>query len=157
MSGAGPLRRRVRQVLTRSRACPGHGDRVDQAAADAGASTVEMVLLTPLVLLLTFLPIQTGLVLHARHVATAAAQEGARAARAVDLDAGQAQAAGVQRAEQFAATLGDRALRTITVQVDRGPEQVQVQVRGRALGIVPGVRLTVTGRSVSPVERFAAQ
>ena len=115
-----------------------------------------MVLLTPLVFLLTFLPIQTALVLHARHIATAAAQEGARAARAVDFDAGQAQAAGTRRAADFAALLGGNTLQSPAVAVDRGAEQVTVVVTGTALGVLPGFQLKVTGRSVSPVERFAA-
>lgn len=121
---------------------------------DRGASALELVLLTPLVFVLTFLPIQTALVLHARHIATAAAQEGARAARVVDLDASQAKAAGSQRAADFAALLGGNTLQEATVAVDRGAEQVTVVVHGTALAILPGIQLAVTGRSVSPVERF---
>ena len=130
--------------------------RCPSGTADRGAGAVEVVLLTPLVFLLTFLPIQTALVLHARHIATAAAQEGARAARAVDLDAGQAQAAGTRRAADFAALLGGNTLRSPAVAVDRGAEQVTVVVSGTALGVLPGFQLKVTGRSVSPVERFTA-
>ncbi len=141
--------RRQRQSSAVLRRCP-------SATADRGAGAVEVVLLTPLVFVLTFLPIQTALVLHARHIATAAAQEGARAARGADLDAGQAQAAGTRRAGDFAALLGGNTLQRPAVTVNRGAEQVTVVVTGTALGVLPGFQLTVTGRSVSPVERFTA-
>lgn len=115
-----------------------------------------MVLLAPLMFLLTFLPIQVGLVLHAQHVAAAAAQEGARAARVIDLDTAQSQAAGTQRANDFAALLGGNTLQSATVNVSRSADQVTVVVDGTALGILPGIKLSVSGRSVSPVEQFAA-
>ncbi len=141
--------RRQRQSSAVLRRCP-------SATADRGAGAVEVVLLTPLVFVLTFLPIQTALVLHARHIATAAAQEGARAARVADLDAGQAQAAGTRRAGDFAALLGGNTLQSPAVAVDRDPQLVTVVVTGTALGILPGFELAVTGRSISPVERFTA-
>ena len=125
-------------------------------ADDRGAGALELVLLTPLMFLLTFLPIQAALVLHARQIATAAAQEGARAARVADLDAEQAQAAGTRRAAEFAALLGGNTLQQPSVTVNRGLEQVTVVVTGTALGVLPGFQLAVTGRSVSPVERFTA-
>ena len=125
-------------------------------AGDRGAGALELVLLTPLMFLLTFLPIQAALVLHARQIATAAAQEGARAARVVDLDAEQAQAAGTRRAGEFAALLGGNTLQHPSVTVNRDLEQVTVVVTGTALGVLPGFHLAVAGRSVSPVERFTA-
>lgn len=145
MSWAGRGRQRVRQIaLARCHRCAG----------DRGVSSLELVVLTPLIILMTFLPVQVALVLQARQVATAAAQEGARAARVVDLDAGQAQTAGAQRATEFARTLGGNTFRNSSVQVVRGPEQVTVNVTGQALGILPGIELNVTGQSVTPVERF---
>ena len=38
----------------------------------------------------------------------------------------------------------------------RSAEQVTVEVHGTALAVLPGVRLQVSGRSTSPVERFTA-
>lgn len=119
-----------------------------------GASTVETVLLLPLVLLLTLLPVQAGLVWHAHQVLVAAAQEGARASRQADLSAAQAQAAGSASALAFTAQAGGRAVSDASVRVERGPQQVQVQVQGRALAVLPGFGLLVRARAVSPVERF---
>ncbi len=144
---------RARRVLARCRSC---GDGVHLTRRDRGSSAIELVLLAPMVFLLTFLPIQGGLILQARHVVSAAAQEGARAARTVDLDAGQAQAAGAQRATDFTAMLGGNMVHDTTVMVNRGPEQVRVVVTGNALAILPGFKLAVRGTSVSPVERFSA-
>ncbi len=143
---------RARRVLARSRSC---GDGVHLTRRERGSSAIELVLLAPMMFLLTFLPIQGGLILQARHVVTAAAQEGARAARTVDLDTGQAQAAGTQRATDFTATLGGNMVHDTTVTVNRGPEQVRVVVTGNALAILPGFKLAVRGTSVSPVERFS--
>lgn len=144
---------RARRVLARCRSC---GDGVHLTRRDRGSSAIELVLLAPMVFLLTFLPIQGGLILQARHIVSAAAQEGARAARTVDLDAGQAQAAGAQRATDFTAMLGGNMVHDTTVMVNRGPEQVRVVVTGNALAILPGFKLAVRGTSVSPVERFSA-
>lgn len=48
---------------------------------ESGVTVVEFVLLTPLLFLLMFGTVEFGLMLYARHVAVAAAQEGARTAR----------------------------------------------------------------------------
>lgn len=121
-----------------------------------GVSTVEMVLLLPLVVFLTLLPVQAGLVWHARQVMVAAAQEGARAAREADLSVTDAQAVGEQRAQQFAAGVGGNAVRGTTVRVDRSQVAVRVDVAGTALAIVPAFSVRVRGHAVSPVERFVA-
>src|SRR3569833_4288637 len=59
-SGSAPLRRR---------------------RSDRGANTLELALLTPILLLVILFVVQFALVFHARHVALAAAQAGARVAR----------------------------------------------------------------------------
>lgn len=116
---------------------------------------VTLVMLLPLVFSMTFLSVQAGLWFHARHVVIAAAQEGARAARGVDLDPAQAQAAGEQRAAAFAAGVSG-TVTTTGITVQRGDEQVTVVVTGHAPAILPGFDLEVSGRSTSPVERFVA-
>lgn len=128
----------------------GHGGRED------GVSTVEMVLLLPLVVFMTLLPVQAGLIWHARQVMVAAAQEGARAAREADLSVTDAQAVGAQRAQQFAAGVGGKAVSGTTVTVDRNEVAVRVEVAGTALAIVPAFSVQVRGHAVSPVERFVA-
>ena len=125
-------------------------------ADQAGVSTVELVILLPLVVFLTFLPVQAALIWHARQVLIAAAQEGARAARAADLTDEQAQNVGTQQAQQFAGSVGGRAVAGTSVVVCRAGEQVRVQVTGQALAILPAFSITVHGQAVSPVEHFVA-
>src|SRR3954451_20592113 len=48
---------------------------------DRGANTLELALLTPILLLVILFVVQLALVFHARHVALAAAQAAARVAR----------------------------------------------------------------------------
>ena len=48
---------------------------------ESGASAVELVLWTPMLFLVMFAAVQVGLYLFAQHVATSAAQDGAREAR----------------------------------------------------------------------------
>lgn len=59
-------------------------------ARERGSSTVEFVLVAPLVLLLALAVLQLGLALHVRATLTSAAAEGARAASlaGADVDAG---------------------------------------------------------------------
>src|SRR6266511_2499219 len=76
--------------------------RAAPAGRQTGAVTAELVVATPLLLLLVLLVVQFALWQHGLHVATAAAEEGERAAR---LEGGTA-AAGAARARQFLATLG---------------------------------------------------
>src|SRR4051794_9479658 len=56
------------------------------SAHDRGSSSViELVVLAPVLMLMVFVIVQAALYMHARHVALAAAQEGARVARTTDL------------------------------------------------------------------------
>jgi Flp pilus assembly protein TadG len=114
-----------------------------------------MVLLMPVVLLLTFLPIQAGVWYHARQVVTAAAQEGARAARVADLSVGEAQNAGAERAARFAAGLGGRAVTGTAVHVRRSQTQVTVLVTGHAMSLLPWGGPAVSGTSTAPVDRWS--
>ncbi|MDN5805096.1 MAG: pilus assembly protein, partial [Microlunatus sp.] len=54
----------------------------DRGSGDRGMATIQMVLLLPAVLTVLFAGMQAALWYHARAVAIAAAQEGARAAGA---------------------------------------------------------------------------
>jgi Flp pilus assembly protein TadG len=119
--------------------------------AEGGAATVEVVIILPLLLLLTLLlVVQFGLWYHARHVALAAAEEGARAAR---VDTGTA-AAGAARAQRFLRDLGSRTVVNPHISASRDQEVARVEVSGQALPVVPLVRLSVREASQGPVERF---
>ena len=118
--------------------------------AEAGSSTVELVIVFPLLLLCLLLVIQFAVWYHARHVALAAAEEGARAAR---VRTGTA-AAGQARAERFLRELGPTIVQTPRITATRGLDQARVDVWGRAQPVVPWLRLPIHEASQGPVERF---
>jgi Flp pilus assembly protein TadG len=115
-----------------------------------GVTSAELVIVTPVLLLLVLLVVQVGLYFHASHIALAAAEEGARAART---RLGTA-AAGQARARRFAAALGDGLIRSPVVTATRSPATARVEVRGQVATVVPGLRLTVDRVVESPIERF---
>ena len=115
-----------------------------------GAATAEVVLITPVLLLLIMLVVQFGLWYHGSHVATAAAQEGARAAR-VD---GGSNEEGAARARSFVARLGRDVVGQPQVNAERDAARARVEVRGTAVAVVPGLRLPIRAVSEGPVERF---
>ena len=120
------------------------------SCGDRGSSAVELVLLTPVLMVAVFLIVQFALWYHARGIALAAAQEGARAARA---ERGSA-AAGQARAHAYLAALGGDLVTDAAVTVTRGPDTVVARVTGRVVNIVPGLTMTIAESSVGPVERF---
>ena len=119
---------------------------------ESGAASAELVLATPVLLVCILVIVQFALWSHASHVATAAAQEGARAAR---LEAGTAEA-GEQRAQRFLEALGREVVERPEITASRDAEVAAVEVRGSAASVLPGYRLPVRGRSRGPVERFRA-
>ncbi len=118
--------------------------------AERGSAAVELVLLTPLLMVCVLIVVQFALWQHARHVLLAAAQEGARAARAQGATAED----GRLRAEHYIGQIGPDLVAAPVIEVDRDLEAVTVRIRGQAVNIVPGVPLLVTATSAGPVERF---
>jgi Flp pilus assembly protein TadG len=121
-----------------------------QRRTDTGSASVELAILFPLVVLLVFFVVQLGLWYHARHVALAAAEEGARAAR---VDTGTA-AAGAARAERFVQDLGGSVILDLRVSAARNRDTARVEVSGQARNVIPGLRLPIEQASQGPVERF---
>lgn len=116
-----------------------------------GASAlVTSVLVMPLLILLTMLIVQTGLVFHAHAVAETAAQEGASAARQYD----GTEAAAVDRTNRYLEELGPRMLGDRGVVVVRTAETVEVTVTGNVVSLVPFVDVTVEESAGGPVERY---
>jgi hypothetical protein len=122
---------------------------------DEGATT-ELVIAAPAFLFMIMLIVQAGLYFHASSVASAAAQEGARAATVQ----GGTIAEGQQVASDFVETLAPRLLDDVEVDgryVDGG-ELVRMTVRGDVTEVfkLPGVDLdfTVQETSEGVVERF---
>lgn len=121
-------------------------------ADEQGAATAELVLVTPLLLFMILLVVQFGLWFHASHVASAAAQEGARAARVEGSSAG----AGQDRAEALLDSLGRRLVLERLVTSTRDGDVARVEVAGVAPQVVPGLRLPISAESEAPVEEFRA-
>ncbi len=117
---------------------------------ERGSAATEVVLLTPVLLFLVMLVVQFGLWYHAEHVAQAAAQEGVRSARLE----GSTADAGRTRAVDFLAVSGPTIVQDATVTASRDAETATVEVRGRAVAVVPGFSLPVNAKATSPVERF---
>jgi len=124
---------------------------------EAGATT-EVVIIFPLLLLLIMLGIQFALWFHASHVAAAAAQEGARAARVCDgCSPGQAENAGRAATDQFLDALSPNILqnRQVAVSVDGNRRTARVEVRGDAIQVLWFKLSTpIQESSEGPVERF---
>lgn len=118
--------------------------------AEDGSSTVEVVIVFPLLILTLMLVFQFAFWYHARHVALAAAEEGARAAR---VDTGTA-AAGAARAERFVRDLGSSVIVNPKVSASRDLDVARVEVSGQARNVVPGLRLPIRQVSQGPIERF---
>lgn len=119
---------------------------------ERGEATTEMVLVTPVLLLLIAFVIQFALWYHASHVVSAAAQEGVRATRAY----GGTVEAGRERAERFLAETGPKVVVGPEVMVSRDTERASVEIRGRAPSLVPGLQLSVTATADSPTERLTS-
>jgi Flp pilus assembly protein TadG len=111
---------------------------------------VELVVTTPVLLLAVLLIVQIGLWQHARHVALAAAREGARAAREYH---GTAEA-GRRAAEDYLNALAPTLLRPRTVTAERTATTATVRVEGRLTSLVPGLAVRVGEVSTGAVERF---
>lgn len=123
-------------------------------APDAGSASVEAVIATPVLMLLVLAIIQAGLILHANHMAQAAAHTAMEAARTELASGGDgAAAAEASLARNAAGVLEDQG-----VTVARGPETVTVTVTGNATRIIPlfdaPVEATVSGavEHIAPLE-----
>jgi Flp pilus assembly protein TadG len=116
----------------------------------SGAVSAELVIVTPLLMLLVLLVVQFALWQHAQHIAEAAAQRGVQTAR---LEGG-TDAQGYAAAETATSQLGANLLVDPTVTVSRGGGVVHVEISGTAEPVVPFLSLPVHAVVNGPVERF---
>lgn len=127
--------------------------RPDRPRRDRGSTAVELVLLAPALMFAIFLLIQTALYMHARQVALAGAQQGARLARTSAADP-----VSVERTRtatvDYLGQLAGGVLSDPAVLITRTPGAARVDVTAQALSIVPGIRLTVRAHSAGPTEMF---
>ena len=113
--------------------------------------SIELVILLPALFAVMFLGMQVALVYHARTVAIAAAQEGARAAGA---ERGR-ESDGVGAANDFIAEAGgDEVLTGTSTSADRTATTATVTVTGFSLSVIPGWKVRITQSATVPVERL---
>lgn len=129
-----PYRRRVRELL--------RGDR--------GAVSAELVVATPLLLLMLLLLVQFALWSHATHIAQAAASQGVAVARAQNGSA----AAGSASAQRMLDQLASGPLTGADVTADRTTTSASIRITGTATSVIPFLSLPVHAEAVGPVERF---
>jgi Flp pilus assembly protein TadG len=120
---------------------------------DRGSVSIELVLILPALFAVMFLGLQAALYYHARTVAIAGAQEGARAAgseygRTSD---------GIRAAHAFIADAGGSdVLPGASVSGDRTATVATVRVVGKSLSVIPGWSPVVRQSASVPVERLTA-
>lgn len=114
---------------------------------DRGSTTVEVAVLLPLMILLLMVVVQVGIWFHTRAVMVTAANKGVDAARLEDGTAADGRIA----TEDFLRHAG--ALRSDTIEVDRGAETASVTISGRVVSLLFGVPLDVTATAEAPVEQ----
>ncbi|MCO6004765.1 pilus assembly protein [Actinoallomurus purpureus] len=119
---------------------------------DRGASTLELALLTPVLLLVILLVVQFAMVYHARHVALAAAQSGARVAR--ESGGGDWKGESEAKAREYVQQIGPELLSGVTPQADGDRNQRWVTVTGTAVRVVPFLTFHVSQRSGGPIECY---
>ncbi|MBT2398700.1 TadE family protein [Streptomyces sp. ISL-100] len=126
---------------------------------DSGMTAIEFVLLTPVLFFMIFATVQFALYFFADHVAQAAAQAGAREARAeADENPGgwEGKARGV--ADGYIQQLGPQLVLRPDIKTLQ-PEQntVGLEITADVPSVFPGLNLTVHAQSMGPVERFVEE
>ncbi|MFD5158384.1 TadE family protein [Streptomyces hawaiiensis] len=126
------------------------------ARGDAGMTAIEFVLLTPVLFFMIFATVQFALYFFADHVAQAAAQAGARKARATaDEQPGAWRGEARDVVDSYIRQLGPQLVLSPDVTMVQ-PEQntVGVEITAKVPSVFPGLDLTVHAQSAGPVERF---
>jgi Flp pilus assembly protein TadG len=119
---------------------------------ERGATSLELALLTPILLLVILLVVQFAMVYHARHVVQAAAQAGARVARGQDT--GDWQGAAESRAEAYAQQIGANIVTGVGATASGDADQRFIDVDGTAITVIPFMSLRVHQRAGGPTECF---
>ncbi|MFI0487444.1 TadE family protein [Actinomadura sp. 9N215] len=114
---------------------------------------MEWALLTPVLILLMMVVVQFAMVFHARHVALAAAQSGARVARTSPVGGGWEGAASAKAAGD-ARAIGPELLDGLDVRTGEAGDERWVEVSGTAVSVIPFMKFHVSQRSQGPIECF---
>ncbi|MBC6458671.1 TadE/TadG family type IV pilus assembly protein [Actinomadura sp. HBU206391] len=121
-------------------------------APDRGATSLELALLTPILLLVMLMVVQFAMVYHARHVALAAAQGGARVARSEVT--GDWKGRSEQKARSQVQQFGSRLLANTKAEAGGDGNERWVEVSGEAVQVIPFFTFRVHQRSGGPIECF---
>ena len=118
---------------------------------EGGSSSIQMVILMPALFSIMFLGMQGALYYHARTVAIAAAQEGARAAGGENGTATD----GISAASSFVSDAGgEDVLPGAHMTGGRSATTATVTVTGTSLSVIPGWSPAVSQSASVPVERI---
>ena len=131
-------------------ATPLHGRR--GRAAERGIATIEMAILTPVMLLLVTVSTQAALWQEADHVALAAAESGVAAGAEV----GGSSATATAEANSAASQMGSGVLISPEVTVTESGGLVTVTVTGQSEQLVPGIPVSVRASASAPLEGLSA-
>lgn len=124
---------------------------------ERGSTTLELVVLFPVVLLLIFGVIQGALFFHGRASLLAAAEQGVRAGRSDG--ASDPAAVAAQQARQFLTDTGELDnLTELTIVPAVGEGQVRLTITGRTVSLLPGVPGPQVSQTASgSLERFTTR
>lgn len=128
--------------------------------AESGVSAIEFVMLFPLAFFLILLTVQFAMYMFSRHVAIAAAQEGARVARTEKATDGRWQKDATDKAVAWVTQLGPSLTMPDAPQADvvgtvDGVQNVSVTVTVSVPSIIPFMgAFAVTEQSTGPIEQF---
>ena len=116
---------------------------------EVGASSVELIIFFPLLLLVVLITVQVALTWYGNEVAIATAREVAREARA-NSKGGDLSAA----AKANGRKVGGKALTDVEIDVSTTSDQVTVRVSGKSLDVVAGLSPRVKASVTSERETF---
>ncbi|MEU5957285.1 TadE family protein [Streptomyces sp. NPDC047525] len=126
------------------------------ARGESGMTAIEFVLLTPVLFFMIFATVQFALYFFADHVAQAAAQAGARKARATaDENPGGWRGDARDVVDDYIQQLGPQLVIGPDVKtLEPKANTVGVEITANVPSVFPGLDLTVHAQSSGPVERF---
>jgi hypothetical protein len=119
-------------------------------AAERAIATMEMAILTPVMLLLVTVSTQAALWQEADHVALAAAESGVAAGAQV----GGSPADATGEARSAASQMGSGVLISPGVTVTESGGLLTVTVTGQSEQLVPGIPVAVSASASAPIERL---
>ncbi len=129
------------------------GRRPGRRRGERGSVSIELVIILPTLFAVMFLGMQAALYYHARTVAIAAAQEGARAAGGEQGKTSD----GIAAATSFVDDAGgDDVLIGASASANRTATVATVTVEGQSLSVIPGWSPVVRQSATVPVERLTA-